>query len=133
MREEDHDEANRRTQEAGYRHRAEEANAKFAAIVEFSNDAIIGHKLDGTIVTWNQAAERIFAYTEDEMRGLSISILSPTDRADETPQIIQSIRRGELVQHFETQRLRKDGAVIDVSLTVSPIKDAAGRIVGASW
>src|SRR6266487_2370470 len=117
-------------QEIGHRRRAEEANAKFAAIVEFSNDAIIGHKLDGTIVTWNKAAERIFQYTEDEARGQLITILAPPERVDEMGRIIQLIRRGEFVQHFETQHLRKDGVPIDVSLTVSPIKDAAGRIVG---
>jgi PAS domain S-box-containing protein len=127
------DDANKQLkQELGYHRRAEEANAKFAAIVEFSNDAIIGYKLDGTIVTWNKAAERIFAYSEDEMRGRSVALLSPPDRADETPRMNQLIRRGESVQLFETQHARKDGKLIDVSLTVSPIKDAAGRIVGAS-
>jgi len=119
-------------QEVGHRRRAEEANAKFAAIVEFSSDAIIGHKLDGTIVTWNKGAERIFGYTEDEARGRSISILTPPDRADDTLQFTQAIRRGENVQHIETERVRKDGSRIDVSLTISPIKDAAGRVVGAS-
>ena len=119
-------------QEIGHRRRAEEANAKFAAIVEYSNDAIIGHQLDGTIVTWNKGAERIFGYTEEEARGRSISILSPPDRADETLGFTQAIRRGEPVQHSETERVRKDGSRIDVSLTISPIKDAAGRVVGAS-
>ena len=119
-------------QEIGHRRRAEEANAKFAAIVEFSNDAIVGHKLDGTIVTWNKGAEHIFGYTEDEARGRSISILSPPDRADDTLQFTQAIRRGENIQHIETERVRKDGSRIDVSLTISPIKDAAGRVVGAS-
>ena len=119
-------------QEIGHRRRAEEASAKFAAIVESSNDAIVGQKLDGTIVTWNAAAERMFGYTAEEARGQSVSILLPPDRADEMPRIIQAIRRGEPVQHYETERVCKDGTRIHVSLTVSPIKDAAGRIVGAS-
>ncbi len=119
-------------QEIAHRRRAEEANAKFAAIVENSNDAIIGQKLDGTIVTWNKGAEQIFGHTTDEACGRSVSILAPPDRIDESARMIQAIRRGELVQHFETERLRKDGRRIDVSLTVSPIRDSTGRIVGAS-
>jgi len=119
-------------QEIGQRRRAEEANAKFAAIVESSSDAIIGQKLDGTIATWNAGAERIFGYTAEEARGRPIGILSPPDHSEEAPQIIQAIRRGEPVQNIETERIRKDGERIQVSLTISPIKDAADRIVGAS-
>jgi PAS domain S-box-containing protein len=119
-------------QEIGHRRRAEEANAKFAAIVEFSNDAIIGHQLDGTIVTWNRGAERVFGYTFDEIRGRSIAILSPPDSGEEMAPVIRAIKHGDSVQHFETQGVRRDGTRIDISLTVSPIKDAAGRVVGAS-
>lgn len=119
-------------QEIGHRRKAEESNAKFAAIVEHSTDAIIAHKLDGTVVTWNAGAERIFKYTAEEMRGLSVAVLSPPERSDELSRLVQQIRLSEIVQHFETQRVRKDGAVIDVAVTVSPIKDAAGRIAGAS-
>lgn len=119
-------------QEIAHRRRAEEANAKFAAIVENSNDAIIGQKLDGTIVTWNKGAELIFQYTADEACGRSTSILVPPGRDDEGSRIIQAIRRGEIVQTFETEGLRKDGSRIDISLTVSPICDSTGRVVGAS-
>jgi PAS domain S-box-containing protein len=119
-------------QEIAHRRRAEEANATFAAIVEHSNDGIIGQKLDGTIVTWNNGAQRIFGYTAEEAIGRPISILSPADNSDEPSHIVQAIRRGEVVQHFETAGLRKDGTEIKVSLTVSPIRDSAGKVVGAS-
>ena len=119
-------------QEIAHRRRAEEANATYAAIVEHSNDAIIGQKLDGTIVTWNNGAERIFGYTAEEACGRPISMLSPPHRVDESARLVQAVKRGELVQNFETQRLRKDGTVIEVSLTASPIRDSGGRIVGAS-
>jgi two-component system, LuxR family, sensor kinase FixL len=119
-------------QEVAHRRRAEEVNAKFAAIVESSSDAIIGQKLDGTIVTWNKGAEHIFGYTAEEACGRSVSMLAPPELGDETTRIIQSIRRGETVHTFETERVRKDGTRIHVSLTVSPIMDSTGRIVGAS-
>jgi PAS domain S-box-containing protein len=119
-------------QEVAHRRRAEEANATFAAIVENSTDAIIGQKLDGTIVTWNKGAERIFGYTSDEACGRPVSILSPPELVDETTRIVQAIRRGESVPPFETERVRKDGTRIQISLTISPIRDADGRIVGAS-
>lgn len=119
-------------QEIAHRRRAEEANATFAAIVEHSNDAIIGTKLDGTIVTWNSGAERMFGYTAEEARGRPISILAPPQLVDETARIVQALKRGEVVQYIETVRLRRDGNQIDVSLTVSPIRDSTGRVVGAS-
>jgi PAS domain S-box-containing protein len=119
-------------QEIAHRRRAEEANATFAAIVENSSDAIIGQKLDGTIVTWNKGAEQIFGYTSEEACGRPVSILAPPERIDETTRIVQAIRRGEMVQPFETERVRKDGSRIQISLAVSPIRDATGRIVGAS-
>jgi PAS domain S-box-containing protein len=119
-------------QEIAHRRRAEEANATFAAIVENSTDAIIGQKLDGTIVTWNKGAEQIFGYTADEARGRLISMIFPAEAVDEQSRIVQCIRRGEIVPPFETERVRKDGTRIQVSLTVSPIRDSTGRIVGAS-
>jgi PAS domain S-box-containing protein len=119
-------------QEVAHRRHAEEANAKLAAIVEHSNDAIIGQKLDGTIVTWNKGAERVFGYTADEACGLSISILVPPECSDESARLMQAIRRAMPVENFETQRVRKDGTRIEVSLTISPIRDSSGRVVGAS-
>ena len=105
---------------------------RFEAIVEFSNDAIISKDLDGIITTWNPAAERIFGYTSEEIIGMPVTILIPPDRRDEEPGIIERIHRGERVDHYETVRQRKDGSLVDISLTVSPIKDAEGRIIGAS-
>ena len=119
-------------QEIAHRRRAEEANATFAAIVENSTDSIVGQKLDGTIVTWNKGAEQIFGYTADEACGRPISILFPPELVDEQSRIVQCIRRGEIVRPFETERVRKDGTRIAVSLAVSPIRDSAGRVVGAS-
>ena len=118
--------------EIAYRRRAEEANAKFAAIIENSTDAIIGQKLDGTIVTWNCGAERIFGYTADEACGRHVSLLFPAESVEEQSRVVQCVRRGEIVPPFETERIRKDGTRIQVSLTVSPIRDSTGRVVGAS-
>jgi PAS domain S-box-containing protein len=103
-----------------------------AAIVESSDDAIVSKALDGTVTSWNPAAERLFGYTAEEAIGRPISMLAPPNRINEMTTILQRIRRGEKVEHFETVRRRKDGRLIDVSLTVSPIRDQAGRIVGAS-
>ena len=119
-------------QEIAHRRRAEEANATFAAIVENSTDAIIGQNLDGTIVTWNRGAEQIFGYTAAEACGRDISILFPAELVSEQTRIVQCIRRGDVVPPFETERIRKDGTRIQLSLTVSPIRAAGGRIVGAS-
>jgi PAS domain S-box-containing protein len=105
---------------------------QLAAIVECSDDAIIGKALDGTITSWNAAAERIFGYTAQEAIGRSISLIIPPDLQDEERQIIGKLARGERLDHFETERLRKDGSRIALSLTVSPIKDDAGKIVGSS-
>ena len=118
--------------EIAYRRRAEEGNAKFAAIIENSTDAIIGQKLDGTIVTWNRGAERIFGYTADEACGRHVSLLFPAESVEEQSRVVQCVRRGEIVPPFETERIRKDGTRIQVSLTVSPIRDSTGRVVGAS-
>ena len=108
------------------------AAAWLAAIVEFSNDAIVSKTLDGTVTSWNPAAERLFGYLAKEMIGRPIAILAAPDRENEMPAILKRIRRGEKIEHFETVRRRKDGSLIDISLTVSPIHDQKGRIVGAS-
>src|SRR5579871_3550912 len=104
----------------------------FRAIIDSSDDAIISKDLDGIIMSWNKSAERLFGYTAAEVIGQSITILIPSDRLDEEPQILSRLRRGERVDHFETVRRRKDGALLDISLTISPVKDATGKIIGAS-
>ena len=105
---------------------------RLAAIVESSDDAIIGKDLNSIITSWNKGAEKIFGYTTGEMVGASIMQLLPADRQDEEKQILGKIKRGESVEHFETQRRTKNGRLIDVSITASPIRDAAGKIIGAS-
>jgi PAS domain S-box-containing protein len=109
-----------------------EDRARLAAIIESSDDAIIGKTLEGIITSWNDGARRLFGYTADEMVGQSVSVLIPADRADEEPDILAQLQRGERVSHFETVRRRKDGSLVDVSLSSSPIRDGSGRIVGAS-
>jgi PAS domain S-box-containing protein len=104
----------------------------YASIVENSDDAIITKNLDGIIMSWNKAAERVFGYTTEEAVGKSITILIPPARYDEEPAILARLRRGERIDHYETVRHRKDGSLIDISLTVSPVKNAQGTIVGAS-
>jgi len=105
---------------------------RFAAIVESSDDAIISKALDGTITSWNPAAERMFGYTADEVVGKPISVLMPPERHDDMESILGRIRLGERVEHYETVRVAKNGRRIDVSLSVSPVKDSAGRIIGAA-
>ncbi|RPH63121.1 MAG: PAS domain S-box protein [Acidobacteria bacterium] len=104
----------------------------FAAIVESSDDAIISKDLDGTIRSWNRSAEVLFGYAAAEVIGRSIRIIVPPDRESEEDHVLSSVRRGEIVDHFETLRLRKDGTLVPISLTVSPIRAASGEIVGAS-
>ena len=104
----------------------------FAAIVASSDDAIISKTLDGTVVTWNAAAERLFGYTASEIVGRSIRIIVPRDRQAEEDHVLAAVGRGETIDHFETVRQRKDGAFVPISLTVSPIRNASGDIVGAS-
>ena len=111
---------------------AGEARALLAAIVESSEDAIIGKRLDGTIVSWNHGAERLYGYQAQEVMGRSIALLVPADLLDELPVILKKTKQGELVAHYETERVRKGGTRVSVSLTVSPLKNAAGAIVGAS-
>src|ERR1700758_3395062 len=114
------------------RKRAEEVKQLLSAIVQFSDDAIISKNLDGIIESWNAGAERIFGYTPTEAIGRSVEILIPPDRLHEEMEIMSRVRRGERIDHYETVRRRKDGSLIDISLTVSPIMDAEGRVLGAS-
>ena len=114
------------------RKQAEIASIRLAAIVESSDDAIIGKDLNSIITSWNKGAEKIFGYTASEMVGTSIMRLIPADRQDEENHILGKIKRGESVEHFETLRQTKDGRLIDVSVTVSPIKDATGQVIGVS-
>jgi two-component system, chemotaxis family, CheB/CheR fusion protein len=112
--------------------RAERVARRLASIVESSDDAIISKDLNGTIATWNRAAERLFGYAAEEVIGKSITILIPAERMDEEVDILDRIRRGERIEHFETKRRRKDGSIVDISLTVSPVTDESGKIIGAS-
>ena len=114
------------------RKRVEEAQARLAAIVESSQDAIISKTLDAIITSWNQAAERLFGYTAAEAVGRPVTLIIPPERLDEEPAILERLRRGERVEHFETVRVAKDGRRLDISLTISPIRDLAGDIIGAS-
>ena len=115
------------------RKRAEQSAQRLAAVVEFSDDAILTKDLDGVITSWNRGAERLFGYKAEEAVGRPITtILIPHDRLDEEREILGRIWRGECVDHYETVRRCKDGSLLDISLTVSPLKDAAGKIVGAS-
>jgi PAS domain S-box-containing protein len=114
------------------RKKAEEQIRQLASIVESSGDAIIGKTLDGIILSWNVGAERIYGYSAEEIVGRPISLLLPPDRPDEFSRLIDRIKKGEYVDHYETVRLRKDGKQIYVSISLSPVKDDAGRIIGAS-
>src|ERR1041385_141599 len=109
-----------------------EAQARLAAIVESSDDAIVSKTLEGIITSWNKGAERIFGYAADEVIGKPVTILIPEDHPDEEPSILARLRRGERIEHYETVRVRKDGTEINISLTVSPIRGPDGRIIGAS-
>ena len=109
-----------------------EARARLAAIVESSEDAIIGKTLDGIIISWNRGAQRLYGYTSEEVVGMPISVLVPSDRSDEVPAILEKIRRGRSVDHYETVRVTASGRLLDVAITVSPVRDAAGNVTGAS-
>jgi PAS domain S-box-containing protein len=115
-----------------HRKQAEENALRLASIVQSSDDAIISKDLTGIINSWNRGAERLFGYTSDEVVGKLVTILIPPERLDEEPSILERIRRGERIDHYETVRRRKDGSSIDISLTVSPILSADGRVIGAS-
>jgi PAS domain S-box-containing protein len=103
-----------------------------AAIVDSSDDAIVSKGLDGVITSWNKSAEKLFGYTAAEAIGKNVTLIIPLDRRDEEVRILERLKRGERIEHFLTKRVRSDGTLLDVSLTISPIKDATGRIVGAS-
>ncbi len=114
------------------RRSAERVFQELAAIVEHSDDFIIGKTLSGIITSWNSAAEKIYGYSFDEVKGRPVSILVPDDRHDEIPSILERIKQGEKVDIFETVRMRKNGEKIHVSLTISPTKDPSGKVIGAS-
>jgi PAS domain S-box-containing protein len=114
------------------RKRAEDAVTQLAAIVESSDDSIIGTTPEGIIRSWNKGAEIIYGYSAEEVKGLSISILYPPDRSDELPRLLEKLKDGEHVAQYETVRVRKGGAQVDVSLTLSPMKDASGKITGGA-
>lgn len=111
---------------------AEEKSAVLAAIVASSDDAIISKNFESIVTSWNDSAERLFGYTAEEMIGESIIKLIPPDRHDEEPQILSRLRQGERVEHFETKRMAKDGTLLDVSLTISPVRDPHGNLIGVS-
>lgn len=118
--------------EAEYRKKAERDSRYLAAIVESSDDAIISKDLNSIITSWNRGAERLFGYAADEVIGKSITILIPPGHENEEPYILDRIRNGLRIDHYETKRQRKDGSLVDISLTVSPVRDATGHIIGAS-
>jgi PAS domain S-box-containing protein len=114
------------------RKQAERENRLLAAIVDCSDDAIISKSLDGVITSWNKSAERMFGFAAEEAIGQHMTLIIPKDRVHEETNILERLRRGERIEHFETVRVRKDGTTLDISLTVSPVRDLAGRITGAS-
>jgi diguanylate cyclase (GGDEF)-like protein/PAS domain S-box-containing protein len=114
------------------RKRAHEAVLHLAAIVEPTDDAVYSKSLDGEILTWNPGAQLLYGYTAEEAIGRSVSILSPADRPSEIPEILERIRRGERIEHYETERVRKDGSRVHISLSVSPIEDLSGRVIASS-
>ncbi|HKS28448.1 MAG TPA: PAS domain S-box protein [Pyrinomonadaceae bacterium] len=126
--------ANNRTTEERISDLQNSSMARFwlSAIIESADDAIISKSLEGVIMSWNRGAERIFGYTADEVIGKSVTILIPADHIDEEPRILARIRSGQRIEHYETIRVRKDGTLVNISLTVSPIKDGSGKILGAS-
>ena len=114
------------------RRRTEADRAYLASIVRSCNDAIIGKTLDGTVVTWNDGAERLYGYRAEEIIGRSIAVLIPSYRPEELSEIMGQIRRGERIERMETVRFRKDGSPVEVAVTISPIRDEQGRIIGGS-
>jgi PAS domain S-box-containing protein len=119
-------------QENEQRKRGEEASSLLTAIVQSSDDAIISKDLNAIITSWNRGAEQIFGYTTEEVVGQSITLLMPPDRINEEPELLEKIRSGQRIEHYETVRRHKDGTLLDISLTISPVFNSQGRIVGAS-
>src|SRR5580658_10443674 len=111
---------------------AAELTGRLAAIVDSSDDAIVSKTLEGVITSWNRGAERLFGYTATEAIGQPISMIIPLDRRDEETQILGRLRQGERIDHFDTVRVRKDGTKLDISLTISPVRDSANKIIGVS-
>ena len=122
------DKPSSRERRAVARREDDQASSYLAAIVESSDDAIIGKSLDGTISSWNAAAERLYGYAADEALGRNVSIIVPPEARDELSDLLQRIRRGEPIQHHRAERVRKDGTIILVSLSVSPVRDANGKL-----
>ena len=114
------------------RKKKDEEMNKLAAIVRSSEDAIIGKTLDGIITSWNRGAEKIYKYTEKEVIGKPVSILAPEDHKDEIFHLLEKVKKGEHIEHYETVRQKKDGSIIQVSLTISPVVDNKGNIIAAS-
>ena len=114
------------------RHKAVGKLQELAAIVESSEDAILGKTLEGVITSWNKGAEKMYGYAAEEIVGKSVYDIVPPERRDELEQILERLKRGEAVERLETVRVRKDGTTVDVSATISPIKDQGGRVIGAS-
>ena len=112
--------------------KADKAIGLLAAIVDSSEDAIVSKTLDGNITSWNTSAERLFGYTASEAIGQHISLIIPVNRRDEETVIIERIKKGERIEHFDTVRVRKDQTPLDIPLTISPVRDASGKIIGAS-
>ena len=111
---------------------AEQALAQFKAMVESADDAVIGKTLEGIITSWNPAATRLYGYAADEVIGKPIAVIAPADRVDELAGILERLRRGEHIEHYDTTRVRKDGTSVEVSITISPILDSHGRPIGAT-
>jgi PAS domain S-box-containing protein len=111
---------------------AEQMRGRIAAIVESSDDAIISKTFEGIVTSWNKAAERIFGYAPEEMIGQSITKLIPQDRLEEEPRIIEGLKQGRRFDHFETKRITKDKKILDISLTISPVRDSSGKLIGAA-
>jgi PAS domain S-box-containing protein len=118
--------------DATHARRAQETNERLAAIVEHSFDAIVGKRLDGTITSWNSGAERLYGYSAEEAIGRPISMVVPPEKRAELETVMDRLRRGQEIDHLETERVRKDGSRVDVSLTISPIKNSYGEVIGAS-
>jgi PAS domain S-box-containing protein len=118
--------------DASEQQRLEEVRQRLAAVVESSSDAIISKNLDGIIASWNKGAERIFGYKAEEVIGKSILVLIPPENHEEETEILSKLRRGERIEHYETMRRRKDGTLINISLSISPLYDNCGRVIGAS-